>query len=85
MTLAYNNTVRPLWIAGLCITVIPLVCAIMMPNYHLGKTHNKVERSDVGGRRIDSESPVTHAEQEEIVHGAEGTRSIWQRIKASLY
>lgn len=81
---AYNITVRPLFIAGLSITVIPLICGIMMPNYYLGKTHNKVERNDVAGRRIGGDGSVTQAEQDDSMNGG-AKRSTWQRLKANIY
>lgn len=83
--IAYNNTVRPLFIGGLCVSVIPLICGILMPNYYLGKTHNKVERNDVAGRKIGGEGPVTHAEQEKENREAGERGSVWQRLKANLY
>jgi len=81
---AYNNTVRPLFIAGLCITAIPLICGILMPNYYLGKTHNKVERNDVAGRKIEGGAPVTHGEQERVLRDDGQKRSVWQKLKANL-
>lgn len=56
-----------------------------MPNYYLGKSHNKVERNDVAGRKIGGDAPITHEEQERQRREEGGERTIWQKIKANLY
>jgi hypothetical protein len=55
-----------------------------MPNYHLGKTHNKFERNDVAGRKIEGDDPVTHDEQERMLREGGQRRSWWHRVKANL-
>lgn len=49
---AFNRTLRPLFIAACAISTIPLLCGLFMPNYYLGKEHNKVENRDTAGRKI---------------------------------
>jgi hypothetical protein len=55
-----------------------------MPNYYLGKTHNKVERNDVAGRKIEGDGAVTHAEQKRVSRASGQKGSLWQRLKANL-
>jgi hypothetical protein len=55
-----------------------------MPNYYLGKTHNQVERNDVGGRKILDDRPVTHAEFQ-AARGGRESRSWRTGIKDNLF
>ncbi|PWN41064.1 MFS general substrate transporter [Ceraceosorus guamensis] len=54
---AYNRTVYPLFLAATIVSVVPLLAGLFMPNYYLGKSHNKIENTDVGGRRVAGEGP----------------------------
>lgn len=86
---AYVDTVRPLFIAGLCVTVIPLVCGILMPNYYLGESHNVVERTDVAGRTIVGGGAITHKERQDLLDSRNQVvgkdRSIWARVKENFW
>ncbi|PLB45227.1 hypothetical protein P170DRAFT_440373 [Aspergillus steynii IBT 23096] len=46
---AFTNTVRPMYLAALCLSVIPLIAGLLMPNYYLGRTQNVVDGTDNGG------------------------------------
>ncbi|KKY16667.1 putative siderophore iron [Phaeomoniella chlamydospora] len=46
---AFTNTVRPIFLTALCLSVIPLIFGLIMPNYYLGKTQNVVDGTTNGG------------------------------------
>lgn len=52
---AFNMSMRPLYIAATCVSVVCLIFACFMPNFYLGKTHNKVENTDPAGRKVEKE------------------------------
>ncbi|WWC65484.1 uncharacterized protein I303_108102 [Kwoniella dejecticola CBS 10117] len=81
---AYNTTTRPLYIAGLALYGVAMACALCMPNFYIGKTHNVIEKTDVAGRVVIDDKPVTHAEREAYLREQEqvtGKKSIWQKFK----
>ncbi|OCF72564.1 hypothetical protein I204_06946 [Kwoniella mangroviensis CBS 8886] len=81
---AYNTTTRPLYIAGACTYGVSLLCTILMPNFYIGKTHNTVEKTDIAGRVVEDDKPVTHAEREAYRKETEqlnGKRTLVQRVK----
>lgn len=50
---AFDATQRPMYIAGLALSFVPLICGIIMPNYYLGKTQNAVDGTANDGRVIE--------------------------------
>ncbi|KAL2857631.1 hypothetical protein BJX68DRAFT_263191 [Aspergillus pseudodeflectus] len=62
---AFTNTVRPMFLTGLCLAVIPLFAGLMMPNYYLGKAQNVVDGTSNGGVVV---------EEAQVGRGAEGGR-----------
>ncbi|EKM58957.1 uncharacterized protein PHACADRAFT_25102 [Phanerochaete carnosa HHB-10118-sp] len=57
---AYDDTMKVLCIAATCIAVLPILCALVMPNYYLGNKQNAVDRTDLAGERSepdDGEEP----------------------------
>lgn len=59
-----------------------------MPKFYLGQSHNKVERTDVAGRKILGDKPITHAEFEKELEENErvlGSRSVWRKVKNYLF
>ncbi|EJD46903.1 MFS general substrate transporter [Auricularia subglabra TFB-10046 SS5] len=75
---AATRTLKPLFLSGLLVAILSIGFGLFMPNYRLGKTHNKIETTDVAGRKIlDSVD-----EKQEEVHGNETT---WQRIRRELF
>ncbi|KAG6824651.1 hypothetical protein H0H93_001778, partial [Arthromyces matolae] len=53
---AFNMTVRPLFVAATAISAICLICGIFMPDYYLGKEHNKVESTDIAGKSVSEDA-----------------------------
>ncbi|KAH7360218.1 major facilitator superfamily domain-containing protein [Rhexocercosporidium sp. MPI-PUGE-AT-0058] len=49
----FTSTVRPMFLIAICLSVIPLVVGLLMPNYYLGKTQNDVDGTTNGGIVID--------------------------------
>ncbi|EJD53021.1 hypothetical protein AURDEDRAFT_54761 [Auricularia subglabra TFB-10046 SS5] len=49
---AAGKTLEPLFVASLVITFIAVFFGSMMPNFHLGKSHNAVDGTDVAGRKV---------------------------------
>ncbi|KAL2826558.1 hypothetical protein BJY01DRAFT_255956 [Aspergillus pseudoustus] len=60
---AFTDTVRPMFLAGLCLAVIPLLAGLAMPNYYLGRAQNVVDGTSNGGLIV----------EEAQAHGAHGT------------
>jgi hypothetical protein len=59
-----------------------------MPNFYLGQSHNKVERTDVAGRKILGDAPITHAEfEKELQENQEvlGPPTVWHKAKNYLW
>lgn len=50
---AFTNTIRPMFLTALCLSVIPLLAGLVMPNYYLGRTQNVVDGTTNGGIVID--------------------------------
>ncbi|KAL5335904.1 hypothetical protein BJX70DRAFT_304707 [Aspergillus crustosus] len=62
---AFTNTVRPMFLTGLCLSVIPLIAGILMPNYYLGKTQNVVDGTTNGGVVVEEGRAGEQQQQEE--------------------
>lgn len=61
----FTNTVRPMFLVGLCLSFIPLIAGFAMPNYYLGKTQNVVDGTTNGGEVIDVEQNTRHGHDRE--------------------
>ena len=48
---AYGDTMRILCIAATCLSVIPILCSLIMPDWYLGDGQNAVDRMDLRGER----------------------------------
>ncbi|KIX05278.1 uncharacterized protein Z518_06150 [Rhinocladiella mackenziei CBS 650.93] len=57
---AFTDTVRPMFLTALCLSVIPLLAGLIMPNYYLGRTQNVVDGTTNGGTVIDEDLNVRH-------------------------
>lgn len=65
---AYNESYRPLVAAATALMVIPIICALFMPNYYLGDQHNVVEDVDVMGRKAQDTGPKKQSDIVEEEH-----------------
>ncbi|KAL2802179.1 hypothetical protein BJX63DRAFT_438118 [Aspergillus granulosus] len=72
---AFTNTVRPMFLAGLCLAVIPLLAGLMMPNYYLGKAQNVVDGTSNGGLVVE-EGQVSHERRGQ----EEGEKKWYKRV-----
>ena len=50
---AYSDTMRILCIAATCLSVIPMLCSLIMPNWYLGDHQNAVDEANLEGN-VDS-------------------------------
>ena len=50
---AYDDTMKILVITATVISVLPILFALIMPNYHLGDRQNAVDQTDLTGERVD--------------------------------
>ncbi|KAN0063625.1 Siderophore transporter fer7 [Thecaphora frezii] len=50
---AFEATVRPMFLAALCVTVVPLLAGLLMRDYYLGLTQNAVDGTDNRGEVIE--------------------------------
>ncbi|KAH8431890.1 uncharacterized protein LDX57_009540 [Aspergillus melleus] len=66
---AFTNTIRPMYLTALCLSVIPLIAGLLMPNYYLGRTQNVVDGTDNGGVAVD--------EGRGQVQGTDGQKKSW--------
>ena len=46
---AYDDTMKVLCIAATCIAVLPIICALFMPDFFLGDKQNAVDAMDLKG------------------------------------
>ncbi|KAI0755989.1 drug:h+ antiporter [Irpex lacteus] len=52
---AYDSTMRTLVIAATCISVLPILFSLMMPDYHLSDKQNAVDDTTLTGERVEGE------------------------------
>lgn len=52
---AYDDTMKVLCIAATCIGVLPILFALLMPDYYLGDKQNAVDKADLTGARTESD------------------------------
>ncbi|KAL3457342.1 hypothetical protein BJX64DRAFT_293217 [Aspergillus heterothallicus] len=64
---AFTETVRPMFLVGLCLAVVPLLAGLMMPDYYLGKAQNVVDGTGNGGVVV-----VVVEEQAQVGAGGRG-------------
>ena len=57
---AFTKTVRPMFLTGLCLSFIPLLAGLAMPDYYLGQTQNVVDGTTNGGLIVDEEVQQEH-------------------------
>lgn len=50
--IAYDDTMKILILAATCISVIPILLALTMPNWYLGDKQNAVDDSNLAGERV---------------------------------
>lgn len=60
---AFDQTMRPLYIAALSLSFVPLLCGLYMPNFYLGKAQNAVDSTGNDGHIIDDPSADRNAEE----------------------
>ncbi|KAL4875727.1 putative major facilitator [Aspergillus karnatakaensis] len=77
---AFTNTVKPMFLAGLCLSVIPLIAGLLMPNYYLGKTQNVVDGTTNGGVVVE-EGRVEHGDNGEAAKEKSFLKRIWAGVK----
>ncbi|KAI0092894.1 drug:h+ antiporter [Irpex rosettiformis] len=56
---AYDRTMRTLVIAATCISVVPILFSLMMPDYHLNDKQNAVDNTNLTGDRVEGEEGVS--------------------------
>ncbi|PVH84685.1 putative major facilitator [Cadophora sp. DSE1049] len=79
--IGFTKTVRPMFLTALCLSVIPLIAGLLMPNYYLGKTQNVIDGTTNGGVVIDEVQ--NNGPGEETVQG-EKKRSRFARLWAGV-
>ncbi|KAK6903936.1 hypothetical protein I203_107447 [Kwoniella mangroviensis CBS 8507] len=72
---AYNEAIRPLYIAALVTSTLSLVAGAFTTNFYLGTTHNAIEKKEVVFRSADETAP-------EVV--AAKAREVEEKIAARL-
>lgn len=78
---AFTKTVRPMFLTGLCISFIPLLAGLMMPNYYLGKTQNIVDGTTNGGVVIEEPQTRRTSKVEGWGHGPRSwPRRLWKGV-----
>lgn len=71
----FDATVKPIFLTALCLTVIPLIAGLLMPNYYLGKTQNAIDGTDNSGRVIENPEEGENAEFHK--------QSLWERLRGN--
>ncbi|PSS03712.1 hypothetical protein PHLCEN_2v3966 [Hermanssonia centrifuga] len=56
---AYDDTMKILCIAATCISVIPILFSLIMPDWYLGDKQNAVDSTDLAGERSSTESELS--------------------------
>ncbi|KAI0781782.1 drug:h+ antiporter [Abortiporus biennis] len=52
---AYDETMKVMVIAATCLSVVPIILALFMPNWYLGDKQNAVDDADLSGERAEGE------------------------------
>ncbi|KAK5050405.1 hypothetical protein LTR84_003686 [Exophiala bonariae] len=76
---AFTKTIRPMFLTALCLSVIPLLAGLVMPNYYLGRTQNVVDGTTNGGAVIDEFQNERHRGNDGAVDRVDHQQSWLQR------
>lgn len=84
---AFDKTMKPMFIAALVLSFVPLLCGLWMPNYYLGKTQNAVDGTANDGRVIeqpqaDHQGDMLHQANEHDGQKASFWKRMWHGIAA---
>lgn len=52
-TKAYDDVMKILCITATCLSVVPILCSLIMPDWYLGDKQNAVDSTDLRGERSD--------------------------------
>lgn len=64
VSLAYDDTMKVMILCAIGLSVLPVLCALGMPDWHLGDKQNAVDSSDLtGGVSTRDEDGVVVCEQ----------------------
>lgn len=78
---AYDSTVRPMFIAATVFTALTFFCALFMPDFYLGKSHNKIEGTDVRGNKVEDVASDPTADPTDVTLGAPSSKpSAWKKF-----
>ena len=55
-----------LCIAATCISVVPILCSLIMPNWYLGDKQNAVDNTDLRGERSVGETSEPSMEERHV-------------------
>lgn len=47
--IAYDETMKIMVILATCVSIIPIILALIMPNWYLGDKQNAVDNADLAG------------------------------------
>ncbi|THH28555.1 hypothetical protein EUX98_g5621 [Antrodiella citrinella] len=68
---AYSDTMKVMVIAATCLSVLPVICSLFMPDYYLGDTQNAVENVDLTGAPVAPAPTVDTVDVDELAETEE--------------
>jgi len=57
---AFDDTMKIMVIAATCVSVLPILISLVMPNWYLGDTQNAVDDAGLAGERVGHDDEDEH-------------------------